>query len=121
MLKLLLIIILMSSFFSMNKEMKPEILVEENSKQETIVNNKNVKNPQITNEQENPITNMQLMDLMSGLIEKDAKIRVGSFPGETITKMVYQNVRENNVNKTTCFEGKSWTILFQKQKICKKF
>lgn len=58
MLKLLLIIILMSSFFSMNKEMKPEILVEENSKQETIVNNKNVKNPQITNEQENPITNI---------------------------------------------------------------
>ena len=60
-------------------------------------------------DKENPITNMQLMDLMSGLIEKDAKIRVGSFPGETITKMVYQNVRENNVNKTRnvlmCWSG----------------
>lgn len=51
-------------------------------------------------DKENPVTNMQLMDLMSGLIEKEAKIRVGSFPGETITKMVYQNVRENNENKT---------------------
>lgn len=51
-------------------------------------------------DKDNPVTNMQLMDLMSGLIEKDAKIRVGSFPGETITKMVYQNVRENNENKT---------------------
>ncbi len=51
-------------------------------------------------DKENPVTNMQLMDLMSGLIEKDAKIRVGSFPGETITKMIYQNVRENNENKT---------------------
>lgn len=51
-------------------------------------------------DKENPVTNMQLMDLMSGLIEKEAKIRVGSFPGETITKMVYQNVMENNENKT---------------------
>ncbi|MCR5261261.1 MAG: metallophosphoesterase [Candidatus Gastranaerophilales bacterium] len=51
-------------------------------------------------DKDNPVTNMQLMDLMSGLIEKDAKIRVGSFNGETITKMVYQNVRENNQNKT---------------------
>ena len=51
-------------------------------------------------DKENPVTNMQLMDLMSGLIEKEAKIRVGNFPGETIAKMVDQNVRENNENKT---------------------
>ncbi len=51
-------------------------------------------------DKENPVTNMQLMDLMSGLIEKEAKIRVGNFSGETIAKMVDQNVRENNENKT---------------------
>lgn len=51
-------------------------------------------------DKENPVTNMQLMDLMSGLIEKEAKIRVGNFSGETIAKMVEQNVRENNENKT---------------------
>lgn len=51
-------------------------------------------------DKEQPVTNMQLMDLMSGLIEKDAKIRVGEFTGETLTKMVNQNVRENNQNKT---------------------
>ena len=51
-------------------------------------------------DKENPVTNMQLMDLMSGLIEKEGKIRVGNFNGETITKMIYQNVLENNENKT---------------------
>lgn len=51
-------------------------------------------------DKENPVTNMQLMDLMSGLIEKEAKIRVGEFSGETLAKMVDQNVRENNENKT---------------------
>ena len=49
-------------------------------------------------DKENPVTNMQLMDLMSGLIEKDAKIRVGSFNGETLTKIVYKNVEENMIN-----------------------
>ena len=51
-------------------------------------------------DKENPVTNMQLMDLMSGLIEKEGKIRVGNFNGETLTKMIYQNVLENNENKT---------------------
>ncbi len=51
-------------------------------------------------DEENPVTNMQLMDLMSGLIEKEAKIRIGEFSGETLAKMVNQNVRENNENKT---------------------
>lgn len=51
-------------------------------------------------DKENPVTNMQLMDLMSGLIEKEAKIRVGNFTGQTLTNMVYQNVKENNENKT---------------------
>ena len=51
-------------------------------------------------DKENPVTNMQLMDLMSGLIEKEGKIRVGEFSGEVLTKMVYQNVLENSENKT---------------------
>ena len=51
-------------------------------------------------DKEHPVTNMQLMDLMSGLIEKEGKIRVGNFSGQTLTNMVYQNVKENNENKT---------------------
>lgn len=60
-------------------------------------------------DKENPVTNMQLMDLMSGLIEKEAKIRVGNFSGENLSQIVYQNVSDNNENKTRnvlmCWSG----------------